>query len=316
MTKRASNDAKTLSIGDAPSIFQSALQDFLDHIEMDKGLSLHSVKNYEQDIVQCLRYAVEQEVASWEHLESHHISGWIQSLSLSEYQPASLARKLSAVRQLSHFLIRQGTLQEDITALLSPPKLARDLPNTLSPEEIDKLLSAPDLTKPHGLRDKAILELMYSSGLRVSELCAIPLQAINVEEAVLRVYGKGKKERVVPVGSHAVKALRDYLAQGRPALVKSKTGDAVFLSQWGRPISRKTVWHLIRMQAERAGITKSIKPHALRHSFATHMLTGGADLRAVQEMLGHADITTTQIYTQMDREEHIDEHALYHPRNQ
>jgi integrase/recombinase XerD len=216
---------------------------------------------------------------------------------------------------LARYLVREGLRTDDFTELVSAPKLSRKLPEVLTHEELKRLLAAPPADTPHGLRDRAMLELFYSSGLRVSELCGILLQAINLDEGYVRVFGKGSKERIAPIGGAAVVAVRDYLAGGRPHFVKAKTGSALFLSQQGRAISRKMVWVMIKQHAARAGIKKPIKPHLLRHSFATHLLEGGADLRAIQEMLGHSDISTTQIYTSVQTARLADEHALYHPRS-
>lgn len=307
---------ETLKLEHVGSGFFEDLQGFLAHVELEKGLSPHTLVGYEQDLVQCARYLESAGVAQWSDVQGEQVADWIQSLSLDEYTPASLARKLTAVRILARYLVAERVRKDDFTDLLSGPKLARKIPETLSVEEVTRLLDAPDLGRPQGLRDKAMFELMYSSGLRVSELCGLLLQAVNLEEGFLRVYGKGSKERVVPVGSHAIKAIRDYLAAGRPHLVKGRTGSELFISQQGKPISRKTVWHLVGKYAQHVGIHKKVKPHLLRHSFATHLLMGGADLRAVQDMLGHADVATTQIYTNVHREEHLDEHAMYHPRNQ
>ena len=184
----------------------------------------------------------------------------------------------------------------------------------LSPEEAAALVSAPGTSTPQGLRDRAMLELMYGSGLRVSELCGLELQALDLGEAMLRVRGKGSKDRVVPVGSAAAAALAAYLRAGRPALVRPATGSAIFLSARGQPLSRKTFWVGVKAAARRAGIGKPVKPHLLRHAFATHLLAGGADLRSIQELLGHADIATTQVYTAVERAALAESHRRHHPR--
>jgi integrase/recombinase XerD len=179
---------------------------------------------------------------------------------------------------------------------------------------MQKLLAAPTSGTPQGLRDRAILELFYSSGLRVSELAGLAMQQIDLQQGFVRVFGKGSKERVVPVGTRAAEAVTTYMMAGRPGLVRAKTGSAVFLSERGQAISRKTIWALIKGYAQKAGLPKTVKPHLLRHSFATHLLAGGADLRAIQEMLGHADIGTTQIYTSVETSRLTDQHSRYHPR--
>lgn len=229
---------------------------------------------------------------------------------------SSLARKLTALRGLARYLVREKLREDDFTALLASPKQVRSIPGTLSPEEVDRLLSAPTGGTAHALRDKALLELFYSSGLRVSELGELTIQQIDLENGFTRVFGKGSKERVVPVGQKATAAIKVWLEAGRPNFVKSRTGSQLFLSERGSGLSRVTLWLIVKKYAKLAGITKTVKPHLLRHSFATHLLNGGADLRAIQEMLGHASIATTQIYTAVESKRLIDQHAKFHPRNQ
>jgi len=195
------------------------------------------------------------------------------------------------------------------------PKLARRIPGTLSPEDVARLLAAPQGGGAFALRDRALLELFYSSGLRVSELAGLTLQQLDLEGGFLRVFGKGSKERVVPVGGKAQAALTSWLAAGRPRFVKSRTGSQLFLNNRGTALSRVMLWMIVKKYARLAGIAKNVKPHLLRHSFATHLLSGGADLRAIQEMLGHASIATTQIYTAVETKRLLAHHAKFHPRN-
>lgn len=298
------------------SDFATVLRAFAAYLELEKGASAHTVQGYIKDLLQCAAFLNKLKVTDWTAANSGHIASWLRSLSEKGYAVASLARKLSSVRTFSRYLIQEQIRQDDVTELLTAPKRRRRLPETLSVEEIERLLVAPDLQTPQGLRDKAILELLYSSGLRVSELCGLRLQQIQLDEGYLRLYGKGSKERIIPIGGKAISALRLYLSEGRAHFVKPCTGSDCFLSQWGKPISRKTVWVLIRRYAARAGIEKPLKPHLLRHSFATHLLAGGADLRAIQEMLGHANIATTEIYTATEPHFLIEEHDHFHPRNQ
>ena len=219
------------------------------------------------------------------------------------------------MKHCARFLVAEKVIRNDFTELISAPKLARHLPETLSPEEVEALLDAPSRHSAQGLRDRAFLELMYSSGLRVTELCQLTLQDLDLEEGFLRVEaGKRGKDRLVPVGGKAAEAIQRYLHNGRPSLVRPKTGSALFLSNRGAALSRKTVWYWIKQYAERAGIKKPVKPHLLRHSFATHLLSNGADLRAIQEMLGHADIGTTEIYTRVDRQRLVEAHGRFPPR--
>ena len=297
-----------------PSAFNEVLESFLAWLELERGLSANTLQAYARDLKQCVQFLFEMGVNSWADVESAHLSSWTESLSRAHYARTSQVRKISALRMLAKYLVRESIREDDVTELLGAPKVIRTLPEVLSREEVTLLLDAPSNSTPHGLRDRAILELFYSSGLRVSELCGILLQSINLQEGYVRVLGKGSKERITPIGEVAVKTVGDYLAGGRPHFVKARTGSELFLSQQGRAISRKMVWVMIKEHARRAGIKKSIKPHLLRHSFATHLLEGGADLRAIQEMLGHADISTTQIYTSVQSQRLVDEHALYHPR--
>lgn len=285
-------------------------------IELEKGRAGLTVEHYERDLLQCARFLAKRQVRSWETVSMEDAGAWLRSLSGDDYAPASLARKLSALRSFARYLVQEKRRPDDFTELLSAPKLVRKLPGTLTPEEVERLLGAPGRHSAQGLRDRAFLELFYSSGLRVSELCGLQLHALNLDDGFIRVdAGKRNKDRIVPVGRSAVQALQLYLAQGRPQLVRPKTGSALFLSNRGTAISRKTIWHWIKVYAERAGIEKPVKPHLLRHSFATHLLSNGADLRAIQEMLGHADITTTEIYTKVEPERLLDAHARFHPRN-
>lgn len=297
-----------------PSAFVEPLESFLAWLELERGLSANTLQAYASDLAQCVAFLAKEGVADWTQVESAHVSDWTSGLSRAGFARSSQARKLSALRMLAKHLVRENVRKDDITELLGAPKLSRKLPDVLTRDELERLLGAPSASTPHGLRDRAILELFYSSGLRVSELCGILLQSINLDDGYVRVFGKGSKERVAPIGSAAVKAVQDYIASGRAHFVKARTGSELFLSQQGRAISRKMVWVMIKEHARRAGIEKPIKPHLLRHSFATHLLEGGADLRAIQEMLGHADISTTQIYTSVQSQRLADEHALYHPR--
>ncbi|MDQ8194906.1 site-specific tyrosine recombinase XerD [Coraliomargarita sp. SDUM461004] len=297
-----------------PAAFAEPLESFLAWLELERGLAANTLAAYTRDLAQCVGFLTKLGVHDWQQVESGHVAAWTASLSRAGFARSSQARKLSALRMLAKHLVRDNVRKDDMTELLGAPKLERRLPEVLTREEVERLLLAPSDRTPHGLRDRAILELFYSSGLRVSELCGILLQSIHLDEGYVRVSGKGAKERIAPIGGAAIQAVQNYLSGGRPYLVKSRTGSELFLSQQGRAISRKMVWVSVKEHARRAGIKKPIKPHLLRHSFATHLLEGGADLRAIQEMLGHADISTTQIYTSVQSQRLVDEHALFHPR--
>lgn len=315
MKGRVAEPAEGSVVERMPDAFREELDAFLAWIELEKGLAKNTSHAYQADLAQCACYLGERKIDGWRDTEGEDIAGWIHSLSEEEFAVPTLARKLTAVRMFARFLVRERVRPDDFTELLSAPRMTRRMPGTLTAEEVERLLEAPDPATPYGLRDRAFLELFYSSGLRVSELCSLTLQQVDLENGLLRVYGKGSKERVVPVGSKAKEALEAYLLAGRPVLVKAKTGSSVFISERGTAISRKTIWVLIKRHAARAGIEKPVKPHLLRHSFATHLLAGGADLRAIQELLGHSNIATTQIYTAVEGGRVVREHEQFHPRN-
>lgn len=299
----------------APAAFAGDIESFLGYLGLERGLSANTLLGYRRDLDQAAAFFNRAGASDWKVVSAEHASAWIQSLSAHDYRVASLARKLSALRMLARFLVRENRRADDFTALLVGPKPARRIPGTLSESDVARLLAASTGGGPRDLRDRAILELFYSSGLRVSELAGLTLQQVDLAEGFIRVFGKGAKERVVPVGGRACDALAVYLASGRAHLVRPHTGSALFLNHRGRPLTRVALWMMVKAHAKRAGLTKNVKPHALRHSFATHLLSGGADLRAIQEMLGHASIATTEIYTAVEPQRLLDHHAKYHPRN-
>ena len=299
-----------------PDAMEELIQDFGNVLTLERGRSAHTLAGYESDLRQCaLWLATHKGVRDWREVTGAQATDWLYSLSQDEFAVASMARKLSALRGLARHLVREELRPDDFSALLQGPKRVRRVPGMLSEAEVARLLSAPQGGDVFALRDRAILELFYSSGLRVSELAGINLQQLDLEQGYLRVFGKGAKERVVPVGCKAIEALRVYLSAGRPGLVKSRTGSALFLSERGGALSRKTLWVIVQKYAARAGITRGVKPHQLRHSFASHLLGGGADLRAIQEMLGHANLATTQIYTAVEEKRLVEQHGKFHPRN-
>lgn len=307
----------TRRINALPAGLADGLEDVAVFLELEHGASVHTVENYTRDLLQFAEYLADRaQVSDWRAVGPEHVSGWVQSLSGGDYAPASLARKLSALKLLGQRLIRERRIDQNFCDRLTLPKLVRPIPQTLTPEEVDRLLNAPSRLSAQGLRDRAFMELLYSSGLRVSELCGLNIQDLDMENGVVRVYrGKRDKDRLAPVGDRAVRAIEQYRVQGRPQFVRPETGSELFLSNRGTALSRKTVWHWIQKYAVQAGITKAVKPHLLRHSFATHLLSGGADLRAIQEMLGHADIGTTQIYTKVEQERILRAHEQFHPRS-
>jgi integrase/recombinase XerD len=305
-----------LPISQAPEGFAEDINDFINFLGLERGLSIHTQAGYQNDLDQCADFLHRKRESSWKTIEPAVLAEWIRSLAAQNYTQSSTARKLTALRMFSRYLVREKRRETDFTELLSGPKLPRRIPGTLSPQEAERLMAAPTGGGPLQLRDRAILELFYSSGLRVSELSGLMLQQVDLQQGFLRVFGKGSKERVVPVGDRARDALQTYLTAGRAHFVKpSRTGSELFLSERGTAISRKMIWVLVKKYAARAGITKKVKPHLLRHSFATHLLGGGADLRAIQEMLGHANIATTQVYTAVEEKRLVQQHAKFHPRN-
>lgn len=293
-----------------------AIDSYLAFAALEKGLAENTLGGYERDLKQFASFA-EKDAGNErvDAIDAKVVSDWIYALSDEGISNASLCRKLSSLRMFNAYLLREEWIPRSFVELVAGPKLKRKAPDALSVKEMEALLEAPDLTTPMGLRDRAILEMLYASGLRVSELCEAKLQQFDIANGAVKVYGKGSKERVVPMGFQAVIALSGYLEQGRPRLVKPKTGSACFISNRGTPISRKTVWALLKKYAAKAGIAKPVKPHGLRHSFATHLLSGGADLRVIQELLGHADISTTQIYTTVESERVRTAHEEFHPRS-
>ena len=300
----------------APEQLAGEIDAFIAYIDLEKGLAKNTFLSYQGDLEDCASFlSRKKKISSWVDVTSADLTDWIYTLSGNDYTVSSLARKLSSLRMFFRFLIREKTRLDDPTELMLGPKLIRKIPGTLTTEEVGNLLAAPKPETPYGVRDRAILELFYSSGLRVSELSDLTLQQIDLESGLLRVVGKGSKERVTPMGQKAIGAIESYLTAARPYFVKASTGSQLFLSERGSAISRKMIWVLVKKYAKLAGIAKPVKPHLLRHSFATHLLSGGADLRAIQEMLGHSDISTTQIYTAVEPERLLNQHTQFHPRN-
>lgn len=294
--------------------FASDIDAYLAYLDLERGLSRNTRLGYQRDLEQCAAFVASQGARDWRSVTADQAGAWVRSLS-RRTAASSQARKLTALRMFARFLVRERLREDDFTALLSGPRLVRRLPDSLSVSDVKKLLASPSGGDPASLRDRALLELFYSSGLRVSELAALTLQQVDLKGGLARVFGKGSKERVVPMGGRARDALEAWIASGRPHYVKQKTRSELFLSVRGTSLSRVALWSIVKKHAKRAGIRKTVKPHLLRHSFATHLLTGGADLRAIQEMLGHASISTTQIYTAVEGKRLLDQHARFHPRN-
>ncbi len=290
------------------------LEQFADFLWFERGLSDRTIKAYHRDLVRLLRFLVERNVANPGAVGHVHLREYLYYLKDSGLAATSIRRALSSIRTYFAFLLAEGAVESDPTERLETPQVWRKLPAVLNRAEVVRLLEAARQDHPLYWRDRAILEFLYATGVRVSELVALRMVDLDIDEGFASVLGKGSKERVVAVGSVARQALRRYLDQVRPRLEKGQGEGRVFLSARGRPLSRMAIWTLVRRAAERAGISRPTSPHTLRHSCATHLLEGGADLAAVQELLGHADISTTQIYTHIDREHLREVHRKYHPR--
>ena len=295
-------------------MFQNAIELYLTWLELDKGLSKHTINSYYSDISQFLAFLSKKKISNWDSIQNSHFDAWLNELGARQLSKQSQSRKFSSVRSLSKFLLAERIIDKDFSELSYRPKLDKKLPLALEIGEMNQLINVAKSDTNYGLRDYCIIELMYSAGLRVSELCFLKMEHRNMEAGFLRVFGKGSKERIVPLGLNAKKALDAYLVRSRPCFVRENTDTTVFLSRMGKGLSRKTIWYMIKRYSEKALIKKVIKPHTLRHSFATHLLEGGADLRSIQDLLGHADISTTQIYTSMQKSRLQEEHAVHHPR--
>ncbi|MFQ5750353.1 MAG: site-specific tyrosine recombinase XerD [bacterium] len=291
------------------------LTEFLNFLRIEKNAAKNTILSYQNDISRYLNFLKDSGVTNLDRVVPSDILALVQTLRKIGYASSSSARNLSAIRMFHRFLVGENYLDHDPTINISFPKQAKNLPMTLNQFEIDLILNQPELTEKKGLRDKAMLEFLYAAGLRVSELIAIKISDLYFSEGFIRVIGKGSKERIIPIGDQAIYYTNLYLNEIRPKLARvGRSGEFVFLNLQGRPLSRMGFWKILRAYVNKAGIKKKISPHTFRHSFATHLIEGGADLRAVQEMLGHADISSTQIYTQLDREYLKEVHKTFHPR--
>ncbi|MDP8255944.1 MAG: site-specific tyrosine recombinase XerD [Candidatus Alcyoniella australis] len=300
-------------MSDSSSI-ERAMDAFLNALDVERGASRHTQEAYARDLARFAEHLDQQQIDDLSSVRWTDISGFTTRLRESGLSAASAARALSAVRGMFRMALDQGLIEGDPTALAQRPKVRRSLPRPLSEGLVERLLEAPDRATDRGLRDRAMLELMYASGLRVSELVGLKVGQINLEAGYVRPFGKGSKERIVPMGEQATAALRDYLASARARLCAGRISEALFLTRLGRAFTRQGFWKLIKNYAETAGIKEHLSPHTLRHSFATHLLEHDADLRVIQALLGHTDISTTQIYTNVARERLKAVHAAHHPR--
>ncbi|HHY76424.1 MAG TPA: site-specific tyrosine recombinase XerD [Firmicutes bacterium] len=293
---------------------ESLIQEFIDYLGHEKGLATNTLESYSRDLKQYYGFLSGDSTASLENASQSTIVAYLMHLRKQGKATATIARRLAALKAFYQFLVKENYVATDPTGDLSSPKLERKLPKVLTVSEVERLLNQPDLSTPAGKRDKAMMELLYATGIRVSELVNLNLLDVDLKEGFVRCTGKGSKERVVPMGEIAISALKTYLESARPKLVTDPKEKALFVNHHGKRLTRQGFWKIVKKYAAQAQIRKEITPHTLRHSFATHLLENGADIRAVQEMLGHADISTTQIYTHVTKDRLKDVYAKSHPR--
>jgi len=287
---------------------------YVNYLLVEKGLAAHTIESYSRDLAEFLNFLRQIGIDELTSVDTAALLKHLIFLRDSGLGPRSRARHLVTLRGFFRFLIHEKLLTQDPVRLIDMPKSGLRLPDVLSVKDVEKLLNAPDTAKPKEARDAAMIELLYAAGLRVSEMVSLKLYDVNLEAGFVRVFGKGSKERVVPIGLYAKEKIKTYIDTFRPKLLKTHTSSYLFVGRAGKPMTRQGFWKLLRQYVRRAGIRKNVTPHSLRHSFASHLLEGGADLRAVQIMLGHVDISTTQIYTHVAGERLKSVHTKYHPR--
>ncbi len=292
---------------------EKTIDRFLDAIWMERGLSANTLAAYRADILCLSRWLVEQDVTLSAASRSDLLA-FLAWRAEGGARPRSTARQLSSFRRFYRYLVREGEINDDPTAKIAMPKVGRALPQSMTEEEVEALLDAPDVTDPLGHRDRAMLEVLYATGLRVSELINLRISQVNLNQGVIRVVGKGDKERLIPLGEESQRWLHDFIGGPRMEILLERQTDAVFPTRRGSCMTRQAFWHIIRRYAKKSGFGRKLSPHTLRHAFATHLLNHGADLRVVQMLLGHSDLSTTQIYTHVARERIKELHGHHHPR--
>ena len=293
---------------------QKQVKEFLRFMSLERGYSDHTIAAYRNDLAQFLSYLAEK-VSSWQEVGRTHILDYVLYLKSREYASATVARKFAAIKSFFHFLVTDGVLQDNPTAAVDSPQVDKRLPHPLSPEEIARLLAEPARSNSaKALRDRALLELMYATGMRASEVIGLEVNAVNLKAGTVRCLGKGNKERILPLHNRAQDALEAYLERGRVRLLRGRDERVLFLNHHGRPLTRQGLWLLVKEYAAAAGIEREVTPHTLRHSFATHLLDGGAGLREVQHLLGHINISSTQIYTEISDRHKREAYDKAHPR--
>ncbi|MBP2640871.1 MAG: Tyrosine recombinase xerC [Firmicutes bacterium] len=290
------------------------VDEFINYLAVERGLAQNTLESYGRDIRQLSEYLKQNNLGLLQDTSRVTIMHYFNTLKSQGRAMSSISRNLAAIKAFYQYLMRERYIQRDPVASMESPKLEKKLPKVLTVNEIDRLLKQPAVRSVAGIRDKAMLELLYATGIRVSELISLTISDVNLELGYIKCYGKGSKERIVPLGSIAAQCVRDYLARGRNKLLRTADMQALFLNQHGKQLTRQGFWKIIKRYAGEANIQKEITPHTLRHSFATHLLENGADLRSVQEMLGHADISTTQIYTHITNKHLQEVYDKTHPR--
>ena len=291
------------------------LDKFITYLIAEKNASLYTIKNYRHEIRQFLDFLKEQGIDSWDDVDRYVLRRYLAWLQAEGYVKASIARRISEMRSFCRYLVREDILDTNPIRTISSPKIPKRLPNYLAPHEVEALLAAPDATVPQGQRDRAIMEVLYASGLRVSEVVSLNLSNLDLRHGELRVWGKGGKERLALLGQPACRALTRYIQDGRSKLIKeNRATNALFLNRWGTRLSTRSVSNVLDKYAKLAGLERRVTPHVMRHTFATHLLDGGADLRTVQELLGHASLSSTQIYTHVSQARAKEVYRKAHPR--
>ncbi|MEG0121994.1 site-specific tyrosine recombinase XerD [Enterococcus sp.] len=294
---------------------QEQITDYLHYLTIERGLAENTKKSYQRDLLQYLAFLQQQQITDWQEIDRFTVVSFLQVLKESGRSNATIARMITSLRRFHQFLRQERYTDHDSMQHIDSPKKQQKLPDTLSLSEVEQLLATPNTKETLGLRDRAILEVMYATGLRVSELINLKLYDVHLEMGLLQTLGKGDKERIVPLGDIAIKWVQRYLSEARPHLTRKNPDEAyLFVNNHGSRLSRQGIWKNLKTIVQKAGIYKTVTPHTLRHSFATHLLENGADLRTVQELLGHADISTTQIYTHITKKRMTDVYKQYFPR--
>jgi integrase/recombinase XerD len=301
-----------VSEASTPEPNSAQLDAFIDHLWLEDGLSKNTLESYRADLSQFAVWLAKRNTQIM-HANQADIQQYL-AIKFPKSKPRSIGRLIASMRRFYRYCLRENLIQTDPTLQIESPKLPRSLPKSLNEQEVEDLLNAPDISQPIGLRDRAMLELLYASGLRVSELVTVKVNEVSTQDGVVRVTGKGSKTRLVPMGEEAADWITKYLKESRPEILQKRLCDALFVTARATAMTRQAFWYLIKRYALQAGIAKHISPHVLRHAFATHLLNHGADLRVVQMLLGHSDISTTQIYTHVARERLKQLHSVHHPR--